>query len=374
MKVALGIGCDRGTPLATLARAVDEALALAGLQRGQVTGVGSITLKADETGLLALAAQAGWPLHFYPATQLAEVVVPHPSETVRRHTGTPSVSEAAALLAAGTTEASALWVEKHRLRGDDGRHATVSVARVEPRAATPPLMANADPDRRFTSAEREAIQSLMQVRRDMRHFSPGAQIGDDVRARLQSALLAAPSVGLMQPLRVLRITDPVLRDRLAATVDEERMRTAQALGPRAAEFLALKVEGLRECAELWALVLAPDDGTLFGRRTLASEMAWCSAGAAVQNLWLAARAENLGLGWVSLFEPGDLRKLLALPEGAAPLGLLCIGPVDRFYEAPMLIQQQWRQARPVSAVFTENAWDPSWDTGSCATAEHLPQG
>lgn len=374
MKVALGIGCDRGTPLATLARAVDEALALAGLQRGQVTGVGSITLKADETGLLALAAQAGWPLHFYPATQLAEVVVPHPSETVRRHTGTPSVSEAAALLAAGTTEASALWVEKHRLRGDDGRHATVSVARVEPRAATPPLMANADPDRRFTSAEREAVLSLMQVRRDMRHFSPGAQIGDDVRARLQSALLAAPSVGLMQPLRVLRITDPAMRDRLAATVDEERMRTAQALGPRAAEFRALKVEGVRECAELWALVLAPDDGTLFGRRTLASEMAWCSAGAAVQNLWLAARAENLGLGWVSLFEPGDLRKLLALPEGAAPLGLLCIGPVDRFYEAPMLIQQQWRQARPVSAVFTENAWDPSWDTGSCATAEHLPQG
>lgn len=130
MKVALGIGCDRGTPLATLERAVDEALAIAGLHRGQVTGVGSITLKSDEPGLLALAAQCGWPLHFYPATQLAEVVVPHPSEIVRRHTGTPSVSEAAALLAACTTDASALYVEKHRLRGNDGRHATVSVARV----------------------------------------------------------------------------------------------------------------------------------------------------------------------------------------------------------------------------------------------------
>lgn len=132
MKVALGIGCDRGTPLATLVRAVDEALAMAGLHRGQVKGVGSITLKADEPALLALAAQAGWPLHLFPARQLAGVVVPHPSETVRRHTGTPSVSEAAALLAAGTTDASALQVEKHRLRGDDGRHATVSVARVPP--------------------------------------------------------------------------------------------------------------------------------------------------------------------------------------------------------------------------------------------------
>jgi 5,6-dimethylbenzimidazole synthase len=232
MKVALGIGCDRGTPLATLARAVDEALAVAGLQRGQVTGVGSITLKADEPALLALAAQAGWPLHFYPATQLAEVVVPHPSETVRRHTGTPSVSEAAALLAAGTTEASALCVEKHRLRGGDGRNATVSVARVMPRTAIPPCVANPDPARRFTASEREAVQALMQVRRDMRHFTAGAQVAEDVRARLQSALLAAPSVGLMQPLRVLRITDPVLRDRLAAAVDQERMRTAQALGPR----------------------------------------------------------------------------------------------------------------------------------------------
>jgi 5,6-dimethylbenzimidazole synthase len=374
MKVALGIGCDRGTPLATLERAVDEALAMAGLQRGQVIGVGSITLKADEPGLLALAAQAGWPLHFYPATQLAEVVVPHPSETVRRHTGTPSVSEAAALLAAGTTEASALWVEKHRLRDDDGRNATVSVARVEPRAATPPLIANPDPDRRFTAAEREAVQSLMQVRRDMRHFTAGAQVAEDVRARLQAALLAAPSVGLMQPLRVLRISDPGLRESLARRVDAERLRTAEALGPRAAEFLALKVDGVRECAELWALVLAPDDGTVFGRRTLAREMVWCSAGAAVQNLWLAARAENLGLGWVSLFEPADLHRLLALPADAAPLGLLCIGPVDRFYEAPMLIQQQWRQARPASAVFTENAWDPSWTTGGCATPEHLPQG
>ena len=369
MKVALGIGCDRGTPLATLARAVDEALAVAGLQRGQVTGVGSITLKADEPALLALAAQAGWPLHFYPATQLAEVVVPHPSETVRRHTGTPAVSEAAALLAAGTTEASALCVEKHRLRGGDGRNATVSVARVMPRTAIPPCVANPDPARRFTASEREAVQARMQVRLDMRHFTAGAQVAEGVRARLQSALLAAPSVGLMQPLRVLRITDPVLRDRLAAAVDQERMRTAQALGPRAAEFLALRVEGVRECAELWALVLAPDDGTLFGRRTLASEMAWCSAGAAVQNLWLAARAEHLGLGWVSLFEPGDLHTLLALPAGAVPLGLLCIGPVDRFYETPLLIQQQWRQARPVPALFTENNWAPSWNTDTSATTE-----
>lgn len=371
-RLCLGIGCDRGTSEVTLERAVQQALALAGAAGEAVERVASITLKADEAGLLSLAQRRGWPLLFYPGEQLAEVTVPHPSETVRRHTGTPSVSEAAALLAAGTTDAAALCVEKHRLRGDDGRNVTVSVARVAPRAAIPPLVAHADADRRFTSAEREAVHALIQVRRDMRHFIPGMTVPEAVRARLQAALLAAPSVGLMQPLRVLRITDPALRAALAARVDAERLRTADALGPSGAEFLALKVEGLRECAELWALVLAPDDGTVFGRRTLACEMAWCSAGAAVQNLWLAARAEHLGLGWVSLFEPGDLRELLHLPAGAEPLGLLCIGPVAQFYEAPMLVQQHWRQARPATALFTENAWDDAWHASATPTAHSPP--
>jgi nitroreductase len=116
------------------------------------------------------------------------------------------------------------------------------------------------------------------------------------------------------------------------------------------------VEGVREAAELWALVMAPDDGTLFGRRTLPREMAWCSAAAAAENLWLAARAENLGLGWVSLFEPAALAEILHLPEGAEPMGLLCMGPVGRFYPRPMLSLQGWRQARPREAWFGENTW------------------
>lgn len=129
MKIALGIGCDRGTPVQTLARAVAQALARADGHLADVAAVASITLKADEPGLLALAAQQGWAPLFYPPTQLATVAVPNPSEAVRRYTGTPSVGEAAALLAAGAPDASALRVEKHKVRGDDGRHATVSVAR-----------------------------------------------------------------------------------------------------------------------------------------------------------------------------------------------------------------------------------------------------
>ena len=130
--VAVGLGCDRGTPLPTLAQALAEALQQAGAQPADVVGAASITLKADEPGLLALAAQQGWRLHFYTPAELAQVPVPNPSEVVRRHTGTPSVSEAAALLAAGGAGAR-LLVEKHRLRGADGRHATVSIAALAPR-------------------------------------------------------------------------------------------------------------------------------------------------------------------------------------------------------------------------------------------------
>ena len=129
MKLALGLGCDRGTPAATIRQAIDEALARAGATLADVEAVASIDLKADEAGLLEVARACGWTLRFYAAAELARVTVPNPSETVRKHTGTPSVSEAAALLAAGT-DLSHLLIEKNRLRGPDGRNATVSIARM----------------------------------------------------------------------------------------------------------------------------------------------------------------------------------------------------------------------------------------------------
>ena len=133
LEIAVGLGCDRGTPLATLQQALDEALALAGACMADVVAAASIDLKADEPGLLALAALHGWPMTFYTPAQLAAVPVPNPSETVRRHTGSPSVSEAAALLAASAAgqvlPGTALLVEKHKCKGADGRNATVSLAR-----------------------------------------------------------------------------------------------------------------------------------------------------------------------------------------------------------------------------------------------------
>ena len=129
LALALGIGCDRGTPAATIALAIDEALAACEARVDDVAAVASIDLKADEAGLLEVARARGWTIRFFAAAELADVDVPSPSEIVRKHTGTPSVSEAAALLV-GAVDKSQLLIEKHRLRGPDGRNATVSIARM----------------------------------------------------------------------------------------------------------------------------------------------------------------------------------------------------------------------------------------------------
>ena len=177
--LVLGIGCDRNTPYATLAQVIDEALAQLEASWADVRAVASIDLKADEVAMQELQRHRGHTIHFYPATWLAQVPVPNPSETVRKYTGTPSVSEAAALLVAGevaqafapaaTDDApakahvppphmpgasvpvsqrsvslpvpapmSALLIEKHKLRGPDGRNATVSVARADGMARLSP--------------------------------------------------------------------------------------------------------------------------------------------------------------------------------------------------------------------------------------------
>ena len=207
----------------------------------------------------------------------------------------------------------------------------------------------------FNDEQREALYRVLHARRDMRHFS-GGRVAPSVLQRILEAGHAAPSVGMMQPWRFVRITDGALRRRLVGLIEEERLRTAAAMDGRKDEFLRLKVEGVRDCAELLAVVLAPDDGTLFGRRTMPREMALCSAACAIENMWLAALAENLGMGWVSFFDPDDVAALLNCPEGARPIALLCLGPVAAFYDAPMLEQEGWRSRVDLSEIVSENGY------------------
>lgn len=210
----------------------------------------------------------------------------------------------------------------------------------------------------FNDEERAAVYRAIAERRDMRHFV-GGSVAPELLARLLEAAHQAPSVGLMQPWRFIRVSDPALRVRMQAQVEEERVRTAEALGERTDEFMKLKVEGINDCAEvLVAALMEGREQHIFGRRTL-PEMDMASLSCAIQNLWLAARAEGLGMGWVSLFDPDALADLLAMPEGAKPLAILCLGPVKEFYPAPMLVLEGWAQARPLSELLYENQWGVS---------------
>jgi 5,6-dimethylbenzimidazole synthase len=208
----------------------------------------------------------------------------------------------------------------------------------------------------YSAQERRAVYRVISERRDMRTFVPDGLVAEDVLARLLQAAHAAPSVGLMQPWRFIRITDDSLRRRIHALVDEERLLTAAALGERAEEFLALKVEGILDCAELFVVALGDDrDRHVFGRRTL-PQMDLASVSCAIQNLWLAARSEGLGMGWVSLFDPHRLAALLAMPAGADPVAILCLGPVPEFPDRPALEVDGWAYARPLSEFVCENRW------------------
>jgi 5,6-dimethylbenzimidazole synthase len=211
---------------------------------------------------------------------------------------------------------------------------------------------------RFSDNERAAIYRVIAERRDMRHFLPDP-VDSTVLKRLLAAAHQAPSVGLMQPWRFIRITDPALRNTIAAMVEDERHRTADALAGRNDEFMRLKVAGVLECGELLVAALSDQrEQHIFGRRTL-PEMDLASVACAIQNLWLAARAEGLGMGWVSLFDPAQLAELLNMPAGSKPVAILCLGHVEAFYPAPMLKLQGWAEERPLQELLFHNHWNNS---------------
>lgn len=212
----------------------------------------------------------------------------------------------------------------------------------------------------YPENEKQAIYKVIAERRDMRHFLP-MPIAPELLTKLLQAAHHAPSVGLMQPWRFIRISDASLRQAIHAQVNEERMNTAQAIGEyettaRYAEFMRLKVEGILDCGELLIASLCDDrEKHIFGRRTL-PEMDLASVSCAIQNLWLAARAEGLGMGWVSLFDPIKLATLLNIPSGAKPVAILCLGYVNSFYKEPMLVEEGWTTAKPLADMLMENGW------------------
>ncbi|MGY1606101.1 5,6-dimethylbenzimidazole synthase [Geodermatophilus sp. SYSU D00700] len=217
----------------------------------------------------------------------------------------------------------------------------------------------------------EGLYAVVAARRDVRRFRPDPVPGDVLR-RVLAAGHAAPSVGHSQPWRFLVVRDPAVRDRAAVLTDRERLRQAAGLEPDAARrLLDLQLEGVRE-APLGIVVCCdrrtPAAGVL-GRATFPDADLW-SCAAAIQNLWLAARAEGLGMGWVTLFRPEELAGLVGLPDGVATLGWLCLGWPDERPPAPGLERAGWSRRLPLDAVVVEDRW-PAGDGGPAAPPSHL---
>ena len=207
----------------------------------------------------------------------------------------------------------------------------------------------------FTEQEINTVYRVMAARRDMRHFLQDP-LDETLLERLLGAAHMAPSVGLMQPWRFIRVRDPELRAKIHALVEAERVKTAQALAEREDEFMRLKVEGVLECGELMVAALAGGrEAHIFGRRTM-PEMDLASVACAIQNLWLAARAENVGMGWVSLFDPEALRLLMRMPEGSRPVAVLCLGYVPAFYRNPMLEEANWAHRLELKSMLHTDYW------------------
>ncbi len=210
----------------------------------------------------------------------------------------------------------------------------------------------------FSEEEKAAVYKAMRLRRDMRHFN-SAPLDPSILNNILYAANLAPSVGLMQPWRFIRVHNVSVRQQLHKIVQQECEKTAAALGGRKNEFLKLKVEGILSCSEVVVAALQDKrEEHVFGRRTM-PEMDLASLSCAIQNMWLAARAEGIGMGWVSLFEPQQLIELFKMPKGSKPVAILCIGHVDEFYEKPMLEMEQWANPKAIKEMVFDDYWGES---------------
>lgn len=195
-------------------------------------------------------------------------------------------------------------------------------------------------------------------RRDVRAEFTGAPIQQDVLERVLAAAHAAPSVGLSQPWDFILVGDPVVRRAFYGHVQSERAAFAATLTGAAAErFARIKIDGVLESSLSVVVTYDPERGgpAVLGRHAIADAGLY-SVCLAIQNLWLAATAEGLGVGWVSFYREPYLRRLLDIPAEVRPVAWLCLGPVTHLEPTPDLERHGWRHRRPLDAAVHHDRW------------------
>ena len=211
----------------------------------------------------------------------------------------------------------------------------------------------------FTDAEREAVYKTIYARRDIRRFRDDP-IPEEVLERLLQAAHHAPSVGFSQPWDLVVISDDETKAEIASIA--ERAIAAAREGyeePRRSEFAELKLEGIRESPINICVTCDPTRGAphVLGRNSMKRTDVYSTC-LAVQNLWLAARAEGVGVGWVSVLYPYEVQEVLDIPPHVKPIAYLCLGyPEDGFPEEPVLQQEGWRERLDMETLVHEERWE-----------------
>jgi 5,6-dimethylbenzimidazole synthase len=219
----------------------------------------------------------------------------------------------------------------------------------------------------FSDDERSAVYKAIMLRRDIRRQFEPTPIPQDVLVRILSAAHHAGSVGFMQPWDFILVENRETRQRVRDSFLLERDRSAQFYeGERKELYLSLKLEGILESALNLCVTCDRTRGGphVLGRSTIL-ETDLYSTCCAVQNLWLASRAEGIGVGWVSILDPQQLSIILRLPDHVVPVAYLCLGYVREFPDSPELQHAGWRQRIPLSELVHFNTWesraDGQWD-------------
>ena len=259
-------------------------------------------------------------------------------------------------------------------------------AELNPDAGTRPLRQTpagsaADPQLRFQSeahfdtTARDAVYRAIHTRRDVRgEFLPDA-IPDEVLARVLTAAHHAPSVGFMQPwdfivVRSRAVRQKIHADFLAAHAEAEQMFDEA----KRATYRNLKIEGiLASPVNICITCDRSRHGPVVIGRTHIGAMDVYSTVCAVQNLWLAARAENLGVGWVSILHPPALREALGIPAEIIPIAYLCIGYVRNFHARPELEAAGWLKRMPLPDLLHFDGWQGAADAGNARLVEEIRQ-
>lgn len=199
----------------------------------------------------------------------------------------------------------------------------------------------------FSEDERAAVYRVIAERRDVRRGFVERPLEDAVLGRLLGAAHQAPSVGLMQPTRFVVVRDAAVRRRVHAVFCAANAEAGAGYAGRQRELYAgLKLEGLLECPQHLCVLCDAESaqGSGLGRVTM-PETALYSSVCAVENLWLAARAEGVGVGWVSILDLTALRQILAVPERLTVVAYLCVGYCEQFGDRPDLEAAGWEQRR-----------------------------